>query len=197
MGIKKDSMGKYDHSDIKVRDIVVPASPSYALRSGGSWYPFAICVANSPRLVLMSEEADMKWGVTLPEMPLRAIGVATDEQMKVVNARYQAERVAEQAQEVKAALASVPLVYRVEWTEYDFGQRPDGVSYAIDLQALRNRISDWESQGSRECFTRAGDITQALVTPELFEEIQKSKSGILTTPRLDHEGFLGIFKARQ
>lgn len=194
MGSKKDSMGKYDHSDISVGDVVVPALPGHALRSGTSWYPFAICVEVDP-LVLISEEGDMKWGVNLPEMPLRAVGRATPAQMNVVNARHEKDRKTEKERELKAALATVNIVYRTEWTEYEFGCRPDGVSYSEDLEKLKQAIKEG-STGSSEQYWRASDITQALVTPEFLAEIRKTKTGVYTTPRLDHEGFLGIFKPR-
>lgn len=195
MGSQKDNMGKYDHSDIAVGDVVVPALPGHALRSGASWYPFAICVDTDP-LVLISEEGAMKWGVNLPEMPLRAIGRATSAQMKVVRARHARDRKTEQERELKAALATVNIVYRTQWTEYEFGSRPDGVSYSEDLEALKAAIKEGEKGGSPEQFWRAGDITQALVTPEFLAEIRKTKTGVYTTPRVDHEGFLGIFKPR-
>src|SRR5579859_3175108 len=99
MGSKKDSMGKYDHSDINVGDVVVPATPGSPLRSGASWYPFAICVATDP-LVLISEEGDMKWGVNLPDIPLRPAGRATPEQMKVVQTRQDRDRKLEQEHEL-------------------------------------------------------------------------------------------------
>lgn len=197
MGTKTDAMGKYDHSDIKVGDIVVVTSSSYALRSGASWYPFAICVASVPMFTLVSEEGDMKWSTNLPEMPLRAIGRATPDQMLVANRRYNADREKERDAETKTALASINMVYRTEWTEYEFGQRPDGVSYALDIDLLKADIRRIEAMGDRECFSRASDITQALVTPEFYAEIKARPSGIFTTQRHDHEGMLGVFKPRK
>lgn len=193
MGLKKDKMEKYDHSDIKVGDIVVVGSAGHALRSGAQWYPFAICVATEPRLTLISEDADMKWSTNLPEMPLRSAGRANVQQMNIVNARYDADRKIEQQQEMKAALASIPIVYRTQWTEYEFGSRPDGVSYSTDLDALKKAIVKG-STGSAEQYWRASEITQAIVTPEFYEEVLKR--GVYTTPKHDHEGFLGVFKAK-
>jgi hypothetical protein len=197
MGQQADKMGIYDHSDIKVGDIVIPASATSSLRSGGSWYPFAICVATTPLFTLVSEDGDMKWSTTLPSMPLRAIGRATPEQMAVASKRYQADREKEREAETKTALASINLVYRTEWTEYEFGQRPDGVSYSADIETLKEHIKRIEAMGDRECFSRASDITQALVTPEFYAEILACKGGVITTIRHDHEGMLGIFKARK
>jgi BMFP domain-containing protein YqiC len=176
MGMKADKMGIYDHSDIKVGDIVIPASAGQNLRSGANWYPFA---------------------TTLPSMPLRSIGRATPEQMAVANRRYTADRENERKAEVQTALASINLVYRTEWTEYEWGQRPDGVSYSADLEALKAHIKRIEAMGTREGYSRASDITQALVTPEFYAEIIASTSGVVSTARHDHEGMLGIFKARQ
>jgi hypothetical protein len=197
MGMTADKMGIYDHSDIKVGDIVIPTKPEATLRSGASWYPFAICVATTPLFTLVSEEGDMKWSANLPNMPLRAIGRATPEQMAVANRRYQADREKERDAETKTALASINLVYRTEWTEYEFGQRPDGVSYSADIESLKAHIKRIEAMGNRDCFSRASDITQALVTPEFYAEILACTGGVITTVRFDHEGMLGIFKARK
>jgi hypothetical protein len=197
MGKHVDKMGIYDHSDIKVGDIVIPANPGSSLRSGGSWYPFAICVAVVPMLTLVSEGGDMKWSTTLPSMALRAIGLATPEQMAIARRRYEADREKEREAEVKTALASINLVYRTEWTEYEFGQRPDGVSYSADLEALKAHIKRIEAMGTREGYSRASDITQALVTPEFYKEILACKSGVYSTIKHDHEGMLGIFKAKK
>ncbi len=197
MGMKADKMGIYDHSDIKVGDVVIPTIPGATLRNGASWYPFAICVAITPMFTLVSEEGDMKWSANLPNMPLRAIGRATPEQMAVANKRYQADREKESDAETKTALASINLVYRTEWTEYDFGQRPDGVSYSADIESLKAHIKKLEAGGCRECFVHASDITQAIVTPEFYKEILARESGVFTTMKYDHEGMLGIFKARK
>lgn len=194
MGIQKNDMGVYDHGDIRVGDVVVVASSGYALRSGAQWYPYAICVAKEPRLTLVSEEGDMRWSTNLQEMPLKAAGRATQAQMNVAKARYEADRKVEQAQELKAAMASIPVVYRTQWTEHEFGERPDGVSYAVDLEALKAVIKDGESGGSPEQYWRAGTITQAIVTPEFYAEVKKQ--GVYTTFVRDHEGFLGIFNPR-
>jgi hypothetical protein len=197
MGMKADKMGIYDHSDIKVGDIVIPASAGQNLRSGANWYPFAICVAVTPMFTLVSEHGDMKWSTTLPSMPLRAIGRATPEQMVVANRRYTADRENERKAEVKTALASINLVYRTEWTEYEFGQRPDGVSYSADIEALKAHIKRIEAMGTREGYSRASNITQALVTPEFYAEIIASTSGVVSTARHDHEGMLGIFQGKK
>lgn len=197
MGFNKNAMGTYDHSDIKVGDIVIAADAGHALRSGASWYAFAICAATTPMLALVSEDGDMKWSTTLPAMPLRAIGRATPAQMAIVNRRYEGDREIEREAETKTALASFSLLYRTEWTEYDFGQRPDGVSYSADIEKLKKHIKTWEESGNRECYVRASGITQAIVTPELYKEVTERESGVLTTIRHDHEGMLGIFTARK
>lgn len=196
MGLKADKMGIYDHSDIKVGDVVVVAGQGHSLRSGGSWYPFAICAATEPMFTLVSEHGDMRWSTALPSMPLRAVGRATPVQMTAVNKRYAADRVKEREAETKTALASINLVYRTEWTEYDFGQRPDGVSYATDLGVLKEHIKRIEGLGSRDGFSRASDITQAIVTQEFYKEVLGRDSGVYTTARNDHDGMLGIFRAR-
>lgn len=197
MSRQADAMGLYDHRDIKVGDIVIPAVAGQHLKSGSAWYAFAICVAVTPMLTLVSEEGDMKWSAALPSMPLRPIGRATPEQMAIVNRRYELDREKDRQAEMKTALASINLVYRTEWTEYDFGQRPDGVSYSADKEKLAAHIKHIESLGSRDGFSRASDVTQALVTPEFYVEIINKPSGVFTTIRNDHEGMLGIFKARK
>jgi hypothetical protein len=154
-------------------------------------------VAVTPLLTLVSEHGDMKWSTALPDMPLRSIGRATPEQMVVANRRYEADRENERRAEVKTALASINLVYRTEWTEYEFGQRPDGVSYSTDVGALKEHIKRLEATGSRECFVRASDITQAIVTPEFYAEIMAKSNGVYTTDKYDHEGMLGLFTARK
>jgi hypothetical protein len=196
MGLKGDAMGVYDHSDIKIGDVVIVACQSHALRSGAKWYPFAICVGTAPTFTLVSEEGDMKWSSNLPDMPLRAVGRATPQQMTVANKRYHADREQERQAELKTALASSNIVYRTEWTEYEFGQRPDGVSYAADLDRLKSHIKRIEAMGSSGCYCRASDITQAIVTPEFYAEIVATEGGTFTTARHDHEGMLGTFKAR-
>lgn len=196
MGLKCDALGIYDHSDIKIGDVVVVGRQDCALRDGAHWHPFAICAAVTPLFTLVSEAGDMKWSTTLPSMPLRAVGQATPAQMAIVSKRYEADRVQERQAEVKTALASINVVYRTAWTEYEFGQRPDGVSYAADLEALKTHIKRIEAMGSQECFARASDITQAIVTPEFYTEIVATPSGVFTTIRHEHEGMLGIFKAR-
>jgi hypothetical protein len=197
MGMKADKMGIYDHSDIKVGDIVIPTKPGTNLRSATTWYPFAICVATTPIFTLVSEGGDMKWSTNLPSMPLRGIGRATPEQMAVAGKRYQADREKERDAETKTALASINLLYRTEWTEYDFGQRPDGVSYAADIETLKAHIKRLEASGSAGCYVRASDITQAIVTPEFYKEVLARDNGVYTTIKYDHEGMLGIFKARK
>lgn len=47
--------------DKRVGDIVRPISQKYTLRSGASWYEVAVVVCQDP-FVLVSEEADMRWG---------------------------------------------------------------------------------------------------------------------------------------
>jgi hypothetical protein len=200
MGTKKNEMGIYDHSDITVGDIVIPAAFGHQLRSGAQWYPFAICAATTPLLTLVSEEGDMKWSTTLPDMPLRAIGRAKPEQMKAVNLRYASDRKQEREAEVKSAMAGINVVYRTEWTEYEHdewaSQRADGVSYAIDLESLKLHIKQVEAAGVPSCYNRASTITQAIVTPEFYAEILASTAKIITTPKYAHEGELGTFKAR-
>lgn len=191
MGIQKNDIGVYDHGDISVGDVVVVASSGYALRSGAQWYPYAICVAKEPRLTLVSEDGDMLWSANLQEMPLKAAGRATQDQMSVAKARYEAFRKVEQEQELKAAMASIPIVYRAEWNKLE---RPDGVSYSVDLESLKAAIKDRESGCSWEQFLRAEKIKQAIVTPEFYAEVKKQ--GVYTTSVHDHEGFLGIFTPR-
>jgi hypothetical protein len=196
MGLKGDAMGVYDHSDIKIGDVVIVACQGHALRSGAQWYPFAICVATAPTFTLVSEEGDMKWSSNLPDMPLRAVGRATPQQMTVANKCYHADREQERQAELKTALASINIVYRAEWTEYEFGQRPDGVSYSSDLEALKAHIKRIEALGTRDSFSRASDITQAIVTPEFYSEILAMTNGVYSTDKYDHEGMLGTFKGR-
>jgi hypothetical protein len=201
MGTKKNDMGVYDHSDIKRGDIVIVAGNGFALRSGGCWYPFAICAGTEPRLTLVSEEGDMLWSATLPDMPLRAIGRATPEQMQIVDRRYQATRKEEREAEVKTALASINIVYRACWTEYEHdqwaSQRADGVSYAVEKDKLLEHIERIEKLGSPQCYSRANKVEQAIVTPEFYAEIQAAKTGVIKTLRHDHEGMLGVFEARK
>jgi hypothetical protein len=197
MGMQADTMGVFDHSDIKVGDIVIVAGHGHSLRSGTRWYPFEICVAATPMFTMVSEEGDMKWSTNLPNMSLRGVGRATPVQMAVANKRYQADREKERDAETKTALASINLVYRTEWTEYEFGQRPDGVSYSADIELLKAHIKKLEAGGSRECYVRASDITQAIVTPDFYKEIMARESGVFTTIKYDNEGMLGIFKARK
>lgn len=196
MGLKGDAMGVYDHSDIKVGDIVIVAGQGHSLRNAGSWYPFAICVAVTPLLTLVSEHGDMRWSAALPDMPLRSIGRATPEQRAVANRRYDADRKKEREAETKTALASINLVYRTEWTEFEFGQRPDGVSYSADLGTLKEHITRIQKIGTSASYCRASDITQAIVTPEFYKEILATSNGVYTTDKYEHEGMLGTFKAR-
>jgi hypothetical protein len=199
MGKQKNALGVYDHSEIKVGDIVIPDGQGVALRSGGSWYPFAICAGVTPRLTLVSEGGDMLWAESLPDMPLRSIGRATPEQMAVVNPRYQSHAAAARQAEVKTAMAGLNVVYRVEWTEYErgWGCRPDGVSYSSDLDALKAHIKSYESGGRIEEYSRAGNITQCIVTQELMTEINSRSNHVLMTPRNAHEGEIGVFTPRQ
>ncbi len=196
MGLKGDAMGMCDHSDIKVGDIVVVAGHGHALRSATVWYPFGVCVAVEPLLTLVSEDGDMKWSTSLLVMPLRAVGRATTEQMMVANGRYEADRGLEREAEAKTTLASINIVYRAEWTEYEFGQRPDGVSYSADLEKMKQHIKEIEALGSSDGYSRASSITQALVTPEFYAEIKAMPKGVYTTARHEHDGMIGTFKGR-
>jgi hypothetical protein len=65
---------------LKVGDIVEPSNPGRALRSGCNAYNFAIVVQAEP-LILVSEEADMKWSATVKPEHFNAIGTASDEQL--------------------------------------------------------------------------------------------------------------------
>lgn len=62
----------------QVGEVVVPVTPGYGLRSGGSAYEFAIIVSVEP-LVGVSEETDMRWGSTIDLENFKAIGMARPE----------------------------------------------------------------------------------------------------------------------
>jgi hypothetical protein len=85
------------------------------------------------------------------------------------------------------------LVYRCTWIESEagWGQRPDGVTYAMSEAKLTAEIVRQESMGTYECYSRASGIGQCLVNDELFDLVQER--GIVNTARNDHEGFLGVF----
>ena len=61
-----------------VGDVVVSTDPGYPLRSGASWYPCAVVVQVEP-LVLVSEEADMRWQSTVQPEKLRKDSTASPE----------------------------------------------------------------------------------------------------------------------
>ena len=66
---------------MKIGDIVVPASTTnYKLRSGCSTYDKAIVIDTCP-VVLVSEDADMRWESTVQEVEFEVIGEATPEQL--------------------------------------------------------------------------------------------------------------------
>lgn len=70
----------------KVGELVVPASPSYALRSGAEAYLFAVVVSVDP-FVLVSEYGDMRWQATVRPSFFNVIGQATSNQLERAMAR--------------------------------------------------------------------------------------------------------------
>jgi len=92
-------------------------------------------------------------------------------------------------------IAGAKIVYYVAWTEFEkgWGSRPDGCSYAIDKDKLAEEVRRQESLGDYECFSRATQPLQGIVTDALYEEIRSSKSGHVSTFRNHHPGFLGQF----
>lgn len=89
------------------------------------------------------------------------------------------------------------IVYRCVWTEYEkgWGSRPDGVTYALTEEQLKTEIKRQEDCGDYECFSRASEISQALVNDELLAKIKANTitRGTFTTWRLEDPGYLGAF----
>lgn len=181
-----------NHVDIEVGDIVVAGSETHPLRLGDTWYAFAICIADGDSVLLIGE--DGKVILTLRNRKvhksvLRPIGKVTDEQMKAAMAAY---RGANPPKVEPVAMSLENVVYRVCWTEYEYGQRPEGVSYSESLDALQKLIVEIESAGSTDCYMRASEITQCLVNPELLAEIRSKENGLLWTNRHEHPGVIAI-----
>ncbi len=72
----------------KVGEVVKPIEfPASALRgtawlaSGCGSYPSAVVIQLEPKLVLVSPEADMRWGADLDITDYEAIGIATVDQL--------------------------------------------------------------------------------------------------------------------
>lgn len=86
------------------------------------------------------------------------------------------------------------VVYRSVFTEYEqgWGQRPDGVLYAIKEEDLKKYIKDYESVGSYSCFSRSQGVTQCVVTDEFYKELQDNKT--VMTMKNEHPGVTGIFQ---
>lgn len=71
----------------KYGDIVTPKSESsFFLRSGCSWYKYAIVLETEP-FALVSEESDMLWTATIKPEYFTKIGTATQETMDLVERR--------------------------------------------------------------------------------------------------------------
>lgn len=63
---------------MEVGDIIVPSTPGYGLRSGGSDYGIAIIVQVEPP-VAVSLETDMRWSSTIDRENFAAVGKAKQE----------------------------------------------------------------------------------------------------------------------
>jgi hypothetical protein len=67
--------------ECSVGDIVTNTDPQRPLVSGSQWYDCAIVVQTKP-LVLVSEEADMRWESTIQNREFSIIGKADEETIK-------------------------------------------------------------------------------------------------------------------
>lgn len=191
MSVDQNEAGTYEHKDLRVGDSVV-TMPGHALRSGATWYPYAVVVQVDP-LILISEDGDMKWSAMLDRLPLKVTGRASTAALNKANMRLWRDQEEEKRVAAEKQLEGLPIVYRVVWTESEagMGQRPDGVSYSISKEHLQAEIKRITAAGSRECYSFASEIGRAFVTPELFAEIKEF--GTITTPRDEHDGVLGLF----
>ena len=61
-------------------------------------------------------------------------------------------------------------VYATWMTEYDFGQRDDGIKVSESLEKLQENIKHIHSLGDRESFTRCSEPKKISVDPKVWKK---------------------------
>jgi hypothetical protein len=90
------------------------------------------------------------------------------------------------------------ILWRCKWTEYERDEsgawdRPDGYTYANMYEDLQTEIKRQEACGDEDCYSRASDITQVIVSDELYFRVSTTPNlGCINTGKIQ-EGDLGKF----
>lgn len=70
--------------------------------------------------------------------------------------------------------------WTLDWTEYEFGQRPDGTSLHIDLGAAV-AFRKTHSTGSPDCFWRSDEPKKVWIDNEKLKELKDNNGNIWLT----------------
>lgn len=79
-------------------------------------------------------------------------------------------------------------VYATWLTEYDFGQRDEGVNFSVDLKELEKHIKKIHSMGDRESFTRCSAPIEIYVDPKVWRKYAKKEQTVFWEDELP-DGF--------
>lgn len=71
------------------------------------------------------------------------------------------------------------FVYAINWTEFEFGSRPDGTSGHASMQEAE-AFKQILSTGNEEQFWRGSDIRLVKVKKRIFDQIEKERNMWLT-----------------
>ena len=72
-------------------------------------------------------------------------------------------------------------VFALDWTEYEFGSRPDGTSIHIDLERAE-AFREKHSTGSRDQFWRSSGPRLVLVNDTLYNQMIEAGGDTYATP---------------
>jgi hypothetical protein len=86
-------------------------------------------------------------------------------------------------------------VYATWLTEYEFGQRPEGVNFSEDLKELNATIRKIHAMGDPESYTRCSEPIKLHVVPKVWRKYARKKKTVFWENELP-EGFYKVIEKK-